>query len=283
MLRGLLVPVVLLAWSSWSYAAENQHLDNITRILAASSLSQKDQAEIRSKAISAIKAGVPAEDVEIIVQRSVNHSVEAMTLGRFLDTSAAVKKDGLPVDTVLDRIEQGLAKRVPSDRVATASEHLAKKLAEARPLIDGVIKAGVTARKKGEREAAIGSTARALEKSISPEAVRGIGTAVQAKGGSLPLFTRAMDTATYFTGSGVSAKTASDLVQLAVGKGYSEGDLDGMVRQMDSNMRNGMKVTDAASQMMNNTMQGQRGMDMRQGTMDHRVGGPGMGGMGGRH
>jgi hypothetical protein len=283
-LRWFAVPVVLFALTAMANGAENPHLDSISRALAASALTQADQTEVRAKAVIAINTGVPAEDVEIIVQQAVNHGVEAGTMGRFLDTSASAKKEGLPVKVILDRIEQGLAKRVPADRIAAASERLAEKLAEARPLVDGLIREGMTAQKGSEREEAIGSVARALEKSIPPEAVQGIGTAVRASGGSLPLLTRSMDTAAYFTGIGMSSKTATNLVQTAVEKRYSERDLDGMVKQVDAEMRKGAKAEEAASKMERDTMQGDRSMgrqDMRQEKTNDRGRGAGSG-MGGR-
>jgi hypothetical protein len=283
--RWLAALVLLLGLTSWAHGADNPNLETIRRALAASSLTQADQAEVRARAMNAINAGVPAEDVGIIVQQAVNHGAEAGTIGRFLDTGAAVKKEGLPVNVILDRIEQGLAKRVPSERIAQASEQLAQKLAAARPLVDGIIKDGMTARKSSEREDAIGAAARALEKSIPPEAVQEIGIAVREKGGSLPLFTRSMDAAAYFTGSGMSSKTASNLVRHALEAGYSERDLDGMVKQVDAELRKGAKAEDAASKMERDTLQGERGrgrQDMRQDRMpDHgRGAGSGMGGRG---
>jgi hypothetical protein len=282
--RWLTVLVVLFALTSGANGAENPNLDNISRALAMSSLTQADQIEVRTKAAAAINAGVPVEDVEIIVQQAVNRGVEAGSMGRFLDTSAATKKEGLPVKVILDRIEQGLAKRVPADRIAMASERLAEKLAEARPLVDGLIREGMSSQKSSERDEAVGSAARALEKSIPSEAVQGIGTAVRAKGGSLPLFTRSMDTAVYFTGSGMSPNTSSNLVQRAVESGYSERDLDGMVKQVDAEMRQGANAEEAASKMERNTKQGERGMgrqDMHQDRTNDRGRGAGSG-MGGR-
>ncbi|NTV54777.1 MAG: hypothetical protein HGA73_04875, partial [Syntrophaceae bacterium] len=148
----LVIVVVLCGFTSRAHGADNPSLDNISRALAASSLTQADQADVRARAVTAINAGVPAEDVEIIVQQSVNKGVEAGTIGRFLDTSAAVKREGLPVKVLVDRIQQGLAKRVPAERIAAASDILAEKLRVAGPLVDGIIRDGMSARKGGERE-----------------------------------------------------------------------------------------------------------------------------------
>jgi hypothetical protein len=82
----------------------------------------------------------------------------------------------------------------------------------------------------------------------------------------------------------MSSKTASNLVQAAVEKRYSERDLDGMVKQVDAEMRKGAKADEAASKMERDTMQGERGMghqDTRQDRTNDRGRGAGSG-MGGR-
>jgi len=143
----------------------------------------------------------------------------------------------------------------------------------------------MTPRRGNEREAAIASAARALEKSMNAQDVEAMGAAVRNRRGSLLLFTSAMDTATYFAASGMSPKTASRLVRDAVQKGSSEHDLGAMVRRMDDEMKHGTSAEDVATKMERGNMQGERGMehqDMRQEMKTDREkgSGPGMGGRG---
>jgi hypothetical protein len=280
--------LLLLCGPSRSFATEDNHLDTISRVLGQSALSRTEQADVHARASSAINAGVPAEDVEVIVSRAVNRGMDARTINRFLDLGLAARKDGLPPAPLLDRIEQGLSKGVSAERIHAASERLAEKLAEARPVVDGLIKGGMRSRGAAERGAAIASAARALEKNMTGRDIESIGSAVQGKKGSVMLFTGAVDTAAYFTGSGMSPKTASHLVGNAVEKGYSVRDLGSLVKQMDSEMKRGAKAEDIAAKMEREGMQGEREMERQEMQQemkgDHGRGGgsSGMGGMGGR-
>jgi hypothetical protein len=287
-LAGRVLLLMLLFPLSGAYAADNGHLDNIRRVLAASTLPRTGQVEVNARAASAITAGVPAEDVEIIVSRAVSRGADAGAINRFLDTGMSVKKEGLPVRPVLDRIEQGLSKGIPTERIAAASQRLAEKMATAQPLVDALIRQGMTPRRGDEREAAIESAARALEKSMNARDIGAMGAAVRNKRGSLMLFTSAMDTATYFTASGMSSKTAMHLVRGAVEKGSSEHDLGVMIRRMDDEMKQGTKAEEVAAKMESGSMQGERGMEhgmdhqeMRQEMRTDHGKGPGPGGMGG--
>ena len=277
------VLLLLFALPSWTIAAEKIYPDSFSKVLETSTLSRTEQAEVNAKAVNAVNAGVPSEDVEVILSRAINHKTDAGTINRFLDTSMSTKKEGLPLGPVLDRIEQGLSKGVPPERIAAASERLAAKLAEARPLVDTLIRDGMTPKRSTEREEAIKSSARALEKSIPAEDLKGMGAAVRDRRGSLPLYTGAVDTATYFAGSGMPAATASRLVRNAVDKGYSTRDLDSMVKHIDAEMKRGTRAEEAAAKMDRENMQSEPGMDrqdMRQNMMNNRGGGtgPGMGG-----
>lgn len=257
--RALLL--MLLVPSSGTFAAENRHLDNVRRVLEASTFPRAAQVEVNTRAAAAMRAGVPAEDVEIIVSRAVGHGADAGAINRLLDIGMSVKKEGLPVRPVLDRIEQGLSKGVQTERIIAASQRLAQKIAAAQPLVDTLIRKGMTSRRGNEREAAIASAARALEKSMNARDIEEMGASVRAKGGSLMLFAGAMDTATYFTASGVSPKTAMRLVRDAVEKGSSERDLGAMVRRMDDEMKQGTRAEEAADKMERGNIQGDHGMD----------------------
>ncbi len=284
---GIVVLLLFPVMPLWAFGAENRHVDNISRALEASTLPPAAQTDVHTKAAAAISAGVPAEDVEIIVSRSLNRGADAGAINRFLDISVSAKRSGLPVGPVVDRIEQGLSKGVSVDRIAAASERLNEKLMAARPLVDALIRGGMTSRRSMEREEAIASTARALEKSIPPEDIKDMGAAVQGKRGSLTLFTNAVDTATYFAGSGMSSKTASRLVQSAVEKGSSERDLNAMARRMAEEMKQGTKAEDAAAKMGHknknkNVERSMKRQDMHQEMRsDHGGAGSGPSGMGG--
>jgi len=102
---GRVLLLLLLVPLSGTFAAENRHLDNIRSVLEASTIPRTEQAEVNSRAAAAMNAGVPGEDVEIIVSRAVGRGADAGAINRFLDTGLSAKKEGLPVRPVLDRIE----------------------------------------------------------------------------------------------------------------------------------------------------------------------------------
>ncbi len=125
--------LLLLCGPTPVIAAEDRHSEAIDRALKASQLSKTEQADVHTKAEATISAGVPAEDVEIIVTRATGRGLDAGSITRLLDIGASAKREGLPAGPVLDRIEQGLSKAVPAERIQAASDRLVQKLQEAKP------------------------------------------------------------------------------------------------------------------------------------------------------
>ncbi len=268
-------------------AAEGRSPGSVNSSLASSSLPEADRAVVRAKAADAVGAGLPADDVAIIVARSVDRGVSADTIGRFLDAALAARKEGASAGAVLDRIEQGLSKGVPADRIAAAAERLSGKLVIARALVDGLARGGLKAGRNADRDEAIEGTARALEKSVAEESLKAMGEAVKARGGTMSLYAVAANTTAYCVSNGMSPAAAGRLVGTSLEKGYSGRDLDAMVRLMNKEMQRGATMNDIAAKLEREGLSTGRELereDMRE-TMrpDHgRGGGMGGAGMGGR-
>ncbi len=277
---GIILFLLVFGLPCGALAAEGGSLTGIDRALGSSAYSGAERAALHAKSAEAIKAGLSAEDVEIVVSRSLGRGADAATVKRFLDAGISAKKEGAPAGPVLDRIELGLSKGVPTDRIAAAAEQLSTKLVVARPLVDGLIRDGVKPGRSTDRDEAIEGTARALEKSIPEESLKEMGAAVKGKGKALPLYTGAANTAAYFVGNGMSPMKASRLVRDAVAGGYSGRDLDAMVRRMYDEMKRGARMDDIAERMEREGMMKEREMD-RESMHENMRNGPGMGGASG--
>ena len=188
-----------------------------------SSLPRDAKLEVRVQADRAVKRGVPADDVAVIVNRSLKRGAGGGQIAGFLKTAAAVREQRLPVRPVLDRVEEGLSKGVPIGRISTVVRGLAEKLASARPIVSSLAQGGL---KPGSgQDEATETVARALEKSIPRSVILDAGSKVRKQGGSLELFNRAVDTMTLLVGSGMPVEKASRLVASALDRSYPEKEM----------------------------------------------------------
>lgn len=281
----LLTTAAILTTAPYVRAEEagSKHLEEARITVEKSSLSKEAKTGILTNADRAVAAGIPAEDVSIIITRGLNQGVEGRHIEGFLETATRAKEQNLPVRLVLDRTEQGLAKGVPVEKISGVTQRLFGHLAAAKPIVNKFESGAVRSTRAKASDDAVETVARALEKSITQDAVMKTGEKVKDRKESIGLFNRAVDTMTTFAGSGMTAEQAAKMVHTAVDKGYSERDLEAMERYMVNELRKNRPMSDVISGMNSRMERGDMRRDMQ---MQDRPGGgsmhePGSGGMGG--
>lgn len=278
------VVVVAVALAAPEAATAAAGGDNILRALEQAPLNAEEKQALNGQAQAALQAGVPADDVEIIVTRGLARGIGAATLGRFLETSAHVARQGLPVRPVLDRIEQGLSKGVPPERIDAAGRRLADGLAKAKPLVDGLLQSGLRVGASGAYEAALESIARAYEQSLSSDTMQALGEAVRTQGQSLDQFERAVRMLSFLAGSGMQADAAGQVIQAGIERGLTERDYARLERKVSDMVRQGRSLDDIVWAADREVREGRiPGDDRGSGHQDKgAVGGRDAGGRGGR-
>jgi len=261
--------------------AGSKQLDETWLTVEKSSLSKEAKLGMLTKADRAVRAGIPAEDVAVIITRGLRQGVESVRIESFLETATRTKEQGLPTRLVLDRIEQGLAKGIPAENISGVTNRLSKNLAVAKPIVSKLESEGIKSTRAGGSEDAVETVARALEKSITRDAVMSTGERVKEQKGSMALFNRAVDTMTTFVGSGMTAKQAEKIVHTAVDKGYSERDLEAMERYMVNELRKNHSMNDVAADMESRMEHGEMMRGIQEGSRNGPMNGPGSGNMGG--
>jgi len=255
----------------------------MARALERSALSAAAQADITTRARETVRAGIPEEDVEIIIGRGLERGADAATLGSFLETAVRTKQQGLPVRPVLDRIEQGLSKGVPPERIDAAAKRLADGLAKANPLVDSLLQNGLSPGISGTKDAALESVARAGEQAFSAATMQGLGERVRAQGQSLDQFELAVRTLSFLAGNGMPADAAERVVQTGIERGLTERDYGRLERKVGDMVRQGRSMDDIVSAAEREVREHRGNATDNRGMMDHGPGtGRDVGGRGGR-
>ncbi|MHB8883367.1 MAG: hypothetical protein ACYC69_17900 [Thermodesulfovibrionales bacterium] len=270
-------------------AAEPRDLVEIRTAIETSSLPGEGKPALFKRASEAISAGIPASDVSVIITRGVSKSKDGKALEETLGAAITAKEKGLPIRPVLDRIEQGLAKGVPPERIAAATKQLVVKLSTADAIVSNLGKSGLKAGDQSAKSPAVHSVARALEKSIPEDLINKLGKKSITQGASLSRLSATIDTMAFFVEMGMNLDQASGLIMKAMDKGYSEGEMFMMQKEMSDMMRGKSNMNDVMKNMdmkMNSGAMGtgaMGGKGMGGGSTSpgtHGMGGSGMGGSG---
>lgn len=198
--------------------------------------------ELQQAADRALRAGVPAADVEIIVLRGRERGLAPDRIGELIGTVAQAGEQGVPLRPVLDRIQQGLAKGVAAERIIAAARRLAECLAAAGPLVDDLAGRGLRASSPQDRGFAVETVARALERPVPGPMVTELGAIALRHGAKLAQFDRAVRSLTLLVGAGVPADAAGRMVGRAIGRDFTDRDYARVERRVTDLLDHGAPV-----------------------------------------
>lgn len=256
-------------------------VDAIKTLVQSSSLPAAEQRAIVGKSEQAVAAGLAVQDVTAVVDRALRRGADGPTLGSLLGSLISAREAGLPTGPVADRVLQGLAKGVPPGRVAAAAQRLVDALAQGQRVVTTLTEGGMKPAGAAERDAAIESAGRAIEQSVSEDAVLRTGFKTQRSTGGFTLFQRSLDTVLTFSAWGLSSGEAVRLVHLSLDRGYGADDLAMMERDALERLKKGKSINEVAIEMetaISRSAGGRyRGLD----SGDTRDSGPGARGGGG--
>jgi hypothetical protein len=128
---------------------------------------------------AAVKAGLREREALDLVETCVDGEFTAPQVLRVLSLAAQLTLEDLPVEAFAAKLEEGIAKRVESERVLRVAEKRALALNNARLVINGAVLDGFEV---DDREALYADVAEALEAGRSADEVRRVLIDSQAEG-----------------------------------------------------------------------------------------------------
>lgn len=223
-----------------------QPAEQVTSAMEQSGVSRQDREALLQEADRALKAGVPAADLEIIVRRARERGLTPAQVRELIGTATQAGEQGLNVRPLLARIQQGLAKGVPAERIVMASRQLIAHLAAAEPLVKGLEARGLRVSSPDDRAYAIETVARALERSVPSAVIADVGEAAVQHGASLAQFDRAVRSLALITGAGIPADRAGELAREAIKHRFTDRDHARLERRISELAGQGRAIEEIA-------------------------------------
>jgi guanyl-specific ribonuclease Sa len=139
--------------------------DDWSRVYRENQAAYPKDADLKEVLALAEGSGTPAEEVSAVLARSAAASVSAQDFGAFIGHLTAARKAGLPSHPFAEKILEGLSKNVPPHLILAALDRQREVYREAQTIV-GAISGG------GPGEEAIDSVALAIQRGVSPTALR---------------------------------------------------------------------------------------------------------------
>ena len=90
---------------------------------------------ILNSAIELLESGVSFDDTKNIIENNVNNLTNAYAVKKSFDLILEAQREGLPVKSLINKIEEGLAKKIESDKIFSVVDAELKNLQAARNIL----------------------------------------------------------------------------------------------------------------------------------------------------
>ncbi len=151
----------------------------LERLLEHSLLTAGEGTEVARAFSAAAKAGADERELLQLVEACVDGEFEAAQTLRLLALAGQLAVADLPLRAFTAKIEEGVAKRVPAERVVQAAATRAVMLAKARSAVQAAVLEGLS---RSDGDELLADVAGAFEAGRSAEEVREIFAAALAAG-----------------------------------------------------------------------------------------------------
>jgi hypothetical protein len=143
----------------------------LERVLAKGMFNAGESTRMQHAFAAARQAGVGERDALALVEAGVEGDFDVAQSLRMLTIAAQLALEGLPVESFVTKVEEGVSKRVDADRVVQVAERRALMLNQAKQILNSLVLQGLSV---DDRDEVLPDLAAALEAGRKPEDAREI-------------------------------------------------------------------------------------------------------------
>ncbi len=166
-----LLGIALLAGTLAAPVAGETTSRALERVVAKGRFSPDEGARIQRAFAAARQAGVEERDALALVGSCIEGDFDALQALRMLSIAAQLALEKLPVEGFIAKVEEGVSKRIPADRVVHVAERRALMLNKAKLIINSLVLQGFSI---DDRDELLPDLAAALEAGRNPDETRAI-------------------------------------------------------------------------------------------------------------
>lgn len=135
-------------------------LRDIEKLLEEKSIGPQASDGILRVYQSALRVDIEGRDIFPLVKSCLEEGFSASAVERVLSVAIQLQLSGLPLESYIDKVREGIAKRVPVDRILQVAERTALSLKRAGNLLNQIVIAGHDVE---DRDELLPAVAEALE------------------------------------------------------------------------------------------------------------------------
>ena len=244
-----------------SFAAQTEQdaYQELRRRLERTPYSAQEQRVLMAKSRLAMERGIASGDVMAVVREGSARGMDARYLERFLTMAIETEQEGLPSRPVLNKIQQGIAKGIPEQRIYDVALRTRDVVKSAGEVVDSVAQDKTRPEAPGERRRGIESVSVAFEAGIPAREITELGQKAVEKGLPFSRFARVIESLSNLREAGMPPDLAVRTARRLVILNYSEKGIARTEQEFLIMRKNGMSWQEAFTRMQSGAEQGLHG------------------------
>ena len=198
-------------------ASVDEQIEQLKSMIDSSSYSAFQGRMILNTAQDLLESGIPFEDTKNIIENSVEESFDAYSVKKVFDVILNSQQEGLPTELLINKVNEGFAKKVNKSVIISVISTKAENLKKANEILNKALQEGLEI--NGEKEM-VGILSDSLENDVPDESLSWLLKTGTAEGKSIMEISEISEELSYLslmaTDSGLSSEEISLLFQKAI-------------------------------------------------------------------
>ena len=150
----IITTCIIYSFSVWADEEQLQTLSSLQQISeiidSYPDISSFQAGQLLKEAEEAIQSGISSEDIQEIIQKSLEKNIKAYTIIGIFFSLNELTEDGLPTSPIINKTKEGLAKGVSSNEINLSIKEESKNLQFAKYLVEQSLLEGADIENKGK-------------------------------------------------------------------------------------------------------------------------------------
>ena len=218
---SLITFFAIFSFTIFAFATEtasmDEQIEQLKSMIDSSSYSAFQGRMILNTAQDLLESGIPFEDTKNIIENSVEESFDAYSVKKVFDVILNSQQEGLPTELLINKVNEGFAKKVNKSVIISVISTKAENLKKANEILNKALQEGLEI--NGEKEM-VGILSDSLENDVPDESLSWLLKTGTAEGKSIMEISEISEELSYLslmaTDSGLSSEEISLLFQKAI-------------------------------------------------------------------
>jgi hypothetical protein len=264
----IIIACIISSFSIWAEETENPpSLQQISEIINSyPDISSFQAGRLLKEAEEAIQSGISSEDTQEIIQKSLEKNIKAYSIIGIFSLLNELAEDGLPTSPIINKVKEGFAKGVSSDKIILSIRKKSENLQFAKYLVEQSFLEEADIQEKSK---AIEILASSFASNITEDMITDIFVEALHQKKDINEISGALNALSNLLDLEISDTSARVIAKDLLNEGYNSKDMAILTNVITFAQKNGLSVSEINSKIIDRIREGEDALSIEKKLVDY--------------